>query len=36
LRREEDGSVSAWFGISGVAIVLLGAVMLVLEGKARR
>lgn len=28
--------VSAWFGISGVAIVLLGAVMLVLEGKARR
>ncbi len=28
--------VNAWFGISGVAIVLLGAVMLVLEGKARR
>lgn len=28
--------VSAWFGISGVAIVLLGAVMLVLEGRARR
>ena len=28
--------VSAWFGISGVAIVLLGAVMLVLESRARR
>ncbi|MCH3949204.1 MAG: hypothetical protein LKK09_05815 [Olsenella sp.] len=28
--------VSAWFAISGVAIVLLGAAMLVLEGRARR
>lgn len=32
----EELGVSAWFGISGVAIVLLGAVMLVLEGTARR
>ena len=28
--------VNVWFGISGVAIALLGVLMLVLEGKARR
>lgn len=28
--------VNVWFGISGVAIALLGVLMLVLEGRARR
>ena len=32
----ETLGVNAWFGISGVAIALLGVVMLALQGRARR